>query len=72
MGGSGDYFDVADTVIAMDEFLPQDVTDQAKAIAQKFQTDRDREGGSNFGTIKPRVNRIPAALTPARVNAASS
>lgn len=65
MGGSGDYFDVADTVIAMDEFLPQDVTDQAKAIAQKFQTDRDREGGANFGTIKPRVID-PRSIDPSK------
>ena len=31
MGGSGDYFDVADTVIAMQDFQPQEVTAQAKA-----------------------------------------
>jgi predicted ABC-class ATPase len=31
MGGSGDYFDVADTVIAMENFQPQDVTEKAKA-----------------------------------------
>ena len=55
MGGSGDYFDVADTVIAMDEFHPQDVTEQAKAIARQYQTDRHREGGKQFGAINPRV-----------------
>lgn len=55
MGGSGDYFDVADRVIAMDEFCPQDVTEQAKAIAQKYQTERDREGGATFGRLQPRI-----------------
>ncbi|PZV00569.1 MAG: ATPase [Leptolyngbya sp.] len=55
MGGSGDYFDVADTVIAMDEFCPQDVTEQAKAIAAEFKTERDREGGQCFGTLIPRI-----------------
>ncbi len=33
MGGSGDYFDVADTVIAMESYRPRDVTDRAHAIA---------------------------------------
>jgi predicted ABC-class ATPase len=33
VGGSGDYFDVADTVIAMHDYLPEDVTAEAKAIA---------------------------------------
>jgi predicted ABC-class ATPase len=33
MGGSGDYFDVADTVIMMDEYLAKDVSKQAKALA---------------------------------------
>jgi len=35
MGGSGDYFDVADRVIMMDEYLARDVTEQAKALAHK-------------------------------------
>jgi predicted ABC-class ATPase len=65
MGGSGDYFDVADTVIAMDEFCPRDVTQQAKGIAQTFQTDRDREGGAKFGTIKPRVVD-PRSIDPSK------
>lgn len=34
MGGSGDYFDAADTVIMMDTYQPQEVTQQAKALAQ--------------------------------------
>jgi predicted ABC-class ATPase len=40
MGGSGDYFEAANTVIAMDTFVPQDVTAAAKAIAQQFPCDR--------------------------------
>ena len=55
MGGSGDYFDVADTVIAMQEFVPQDVTDRAKEIAQQYRTDRVAEGGQQFGTAIPRT-----------------
>ena len=34
MGGSGDYFDVADTVIMMDSYEPRDVTTQARALAR--------------------------------------
>ncbi|MFK5986028.1 MAG: ABC-ATPase domain-containing protein [Pseudomonadota bacterium] len=33
MGGSGDYFDIADTVIMMDEYLPHNVTKQAALLA---------------------------------------
>lgn len=54
MGGCGDYLDVADTVIAMQDFQPQDVTQQAKTIAAQFQSDRTPEGGSQFGRLKPR------------------
>jgi predicted ABC-class ATPase len=55
MGGSGDYFDVADTVIAMQEFVPQEVTDRAKEIAQQYRTDRAAEGGPQFGPATPRI-----------------
>jgi predicted ABC-class ATPase len=58
MGGSGDYFEVADTVIAMDNYLPYDVTMQAKAIAKYYPTERQAEGGKHFGTI---TSRIPVA-----------
>lgn len=34
MGGSGDYFDVADTVIMMDTYEPRNVTAQARALAK--------------------------------------
>ncbi|HEY9618507.1 MAG TPA: ABC-ATPase domain-containing protein [Microcoleaceae cyanobacterium] len=54
MGGSGDYFDVADTVIAMQNFQPQDVTQRAKAIAQEYITHRTPEGGQQFGALTPR------------------
>ncbi len=33
MGGSGDYFGVADTVIMMHEYRPRDVTSRAKSLA---------------------------------------
>ncbi|MBU4385790.1 MAG: ABC-ATPase domain-containing protein, partial [Actinobacteria bacterium] len=44
LGGAGDYFDVADTVIAMEEFLPMDVTTRAHEIASEIPTPRLDEG----------------------------
>jgi len=54
MGGSGDYFDVADTVIMMDTYQPGCVTTQAKEIAQKQKSQRMNEGGSTFGALTAR------------------
>ncbi|MEG5175824.1 ABC-ATPase domain-containing protein [Microcoleus sp. B3-D7] len=65
MGGSGDYFDVADTVISMDNFQAYNVTEKAKEIAKKYSTSRAAEGGENFGEITQRVP-IPASLDPSR------
>ena len=58
LGGSGDYFDVADEVIAMREYRPSRVTDAARRIAGKHRTERKPEGGSSFGT---RTARAPVA-----------
>ncbi|MFQ4140436.1 ABC-ATPase domain-containing protein [Nodosilinea sp. PGN35] len=65
MGGSGDYFDVADTAIALDEFVPQDVTAQAKAIATQYKTERAPEGGQSFGRLTPRTIR-PDSIDPSK------
>jgi predicted ABC-class ATPase len=58
IGGSGDYFDVADTVICMVEYNPHNVTDTARTIAEKYKAERTPEGGHQFGTI---TERIPLA-----------
>lgn len=65
MGGSGDYFDVADLVIAMEDFVPFNVTQAAKAIATQYANARNAEGGSHFGNI---TSRIPLAqsIDPSR------
>lgn len=65
MGGSGDYFDVADTVIAMENFQPHDVTKRALAIAQQYATGRTPAGGNQFGRITPRVP-LPESIDPSR------
>ncbi len=43
VGGSGDYFDVADTVIMMDHYRPRDVTGRAIEIAESYPAGRARE-----------------------------
>jgi predicted ABC-class ATPase len=58
MGGSGDYFDVADTVIMMDAYTPHNVSATVCEIIQKHETKRLSEGGTHFGPI---VGRIPKA-----------
>ncbi|SFL54992.1 Predicted ATPase of the ABC class [Gracilibacillus orientalis] len=40
MGGSGDYFDVADEVIMMDQYKPFNVTDQAREIMKNHPVSR--------------------------------
>jgi predicted ABC-class ATPase len=55
IGGSGDYFDVADLVICMKDYQPYQVTEQARAIAEKYRAERKPEGGPHFGTISERI-----------------
>jgi predicted ABC-class ATPase len=54
IGGSGDYFEVADTVIWMNNYRPFRVTEEARAIAEKFPVHRLAEGGQGFGEITAR------------------
>jgi predicted ABC-class ATPase len=44
IGGSGDYFDAADTVLAMRGYLPEEVTRLAREAATALPTTRRREG----------------------------
>ncbi|MBP0017288.1 MAG: ABC-ATPase domain-containing protein [Cyanobacteria bacterium SBLK] len=65
MGGSGDYFDVADTVIAMENYQPFNVTKKAKEIARECATERQKEGGDSFGRITPRIP-LGSSIDPSR------
>ena len=65
IGGSGDYFDAADRVICMKEYLPYDLTSEAKAIAQKYRAERRPEGGDEFGAFTPRIP-LGRSLDPSR------
>ena len=55
IGGSGDYFDVADCVICMVEYKPHNVTEKARTIAEKYTAERTPEGGDYFGDITERI-----------------
>ena len=65
MGGSGDYFGVADTVIMMDEYFPQDRTGEAQRIAGDLATRRKFEGGEKFGSVRDR-KPLPESFDPRR------
>ncbi|MEM9161197.1 MAG: P-loop domain-containing protein, partial [Verrucomicrobiota bacterium] len=43
LGGSGDYFGPADHIIALDNYLPQDLTTEAKALVSQESEDRGQK-----------------------------
>lgn len=55
MGGSGDYFDVADQVVMLEQYIPYNVTEEAKEIAERIESNREQEGGQSFGEINSRM-----------------
>ncbi|MDN7024260.1 ATPase [Methanoculleus sp. FWC-SCC1] len=55
IGGSGDYFEIADTVIRLKEYLPEDVTAEARDIAARYATGRLTEGDGNFRQVRQRI-----------------
>ncbi|MEN8181000.1 MAG: ABC-ATPase domain-containing protein [Myxococcota bacterium] len=65
MGGCGDYFDVADTVIWMREYQPFDASADARRVASEHPSQRVAE---TRGSLSPPVARIPLAesLDPSR------
>ncbi len=65
IGGSGDYFDVADLVVSMNEYIPEECTARAKEIAEKYKTDRKKEGGETFGAFGNRT-LLPESIDPRR------
>lgn len=60
LGGSGDYLDVADTVVAMVDYLPLDVSGRAREVAARFPTGRIPE---TPGPSLPPPLRIPVAAS---------
>lgn len=58
MGGSGDYLDVADTVIQMHDYQAVDVTEKARQVVEQHPTERNNECESELSTFRPRsLNR---------------
>ncbi|MHB1417699.1 MAG: ABC-ATPase domain-containing protein [Chloroflexota bacterium] len=67
IGGSGDYFEVADTVIWMDTYFPHVVTREAQRIARDDPSPRLRETTEAFGPVVHRAP-LPESLDPYRGN----
>ena len=65
MGGCGDYFDVADTVIMMQDYQPVDVTERAERVAREFQTQRTIERTASLPDVEPRIP-LRDSLDPSR------
>ncbi|MGL5654233.1 MAG: P-loop domain-containing protein, partial [Vibrio sp.] len=55
MGGSGDYLDVADTVIQMHDYQPVDVTAKAREVIAQHPTLRRNECETPLATFAPRA-----------------
>ena len=65
MGGCGDYFDVAHTVILVRHYRPKDVTNQAKEIAHVQETGRCPEVTRSMPPVRARLP-LAAGLDPSR------
>ena len=65
LGGSGDYLDVADTVVAMKEFRPRDVTEEARRVAEELPTGRHPETPGPMGPFPCRAP-VPGSVDPSR------
>jgi predicted ABC-class ATPase len=55
MGGSGDYFAVADQVIQMTNYAPSDVSEKARTIVETHDTGRRNEARGELGKIRLRI-----------------
>jgi predicted ABC-class ATPase len=65
IGGSGDYFDIAGTVICMEEYCPRDCTIKALEIARKYSSERIAEGSRRFGPFRRRIP-LAGSINPKR------
>ncbi len=65
IGGAGDYLDVADSVIMMEDFKPYDVTDEAKVIVNEMPTGRRDEPPFPMEPVRERVP-LPSGFDPSK------
>ncbi len=64
LGGSGDYLEVADTVIRMDRYRARDVTGEAKNIAADHPTGRSTEETPPWPADSPQRRIVARSLDP--------
>ncbi len=70
LGGSGDYLDVADTVIRMTDYAPWDVTAEARTVAAEIPTGRATERKRPLTTFS--LRRVqPRSVDPSKGRRAS-
>jgi predicted ABC-class ATPase len=55
LGGSGDYLETADTVVAMTAYRASDVTDRAREVARELSTGRSAERVDALPVLRPRI-----------------
>jgi hypothetical protein len=72
VGGSGDYFDVADTVLLLDEYKISDATAQAKAIAQSIAGGAPPESKQDRGWPKLPKRRVGSSGLEAGMKTAAT
>jgi predicted ABC-class ATPase len=65
VGGSGDYLDVADQVILMEDFMPRSVTARAREVALARPTDRALGDPAHPMRVTPR-RPLPRSFDPRR------
>ena len=65
LGGSGDYLDVADTVVAMTEYVPRSMTQEARQVAEAHPTGREAEAPEPFGE-PPRRQPVAGSVDPSK------
>jgi predicted ABC-class ATPase len=63
LGGSGDYFEIADLVIQMKNYNPINVTADALKIAGDSTHGRHKEGGDCLFDLSPRIP-LPQSINP--------
>ncbi|MBO8128166.1 MAG: ABC-ATPase domain-containing protein [Peptococcaceae bacterium] len=66
VGSSGDYFDVADRVIMMQNYIPRDVTARAKEITATLGENRQVEIKNKFKKVTARIPLKDSFRLPAR------
>lgn len=72
IGGSGDYLDVANTVIMLDEYKPFDVTKEARQITEQMPVKRKAESAGPLAVMRSRFPQpVPDGTKMERLEAKS-